>query len=135
MSQGWHAGINQLTSQTRSVQFKLPIFLIFGFVAVMFTPLSKSWGQPWKDGLRSHQISPEKKETSNRTSSVDTAGSSAPTLPAKVKYIKYSRVEVPSKDDVPIKSIDDLPPEKRKQSALDIIRCQEPYIDNSARVR
>ncbi|QDT77088.1 hypothetical protein Mal35_05130 [Gimesia maris] len=114
MYQGWYAGSNQLTSQFRSVHFKLPIFLIFGFVAIMFSPLSKSWGQPWKDGLRSHQISPEKKETSNRTSSVGTAGSSAFTLPAKVKYIKYARAEVPSKDDVPIKSIDELPPEKRK---------------------
>ncbi len=115
MYQGWYAGSNQLTSQTRSVQFKLPIFLIFGFVAVMFSPLSKSWGQPWKDGLRSHQISPEKKETSNRTSSVSTAGGSALTLPAKVKYIKYSQAKVPGEDDGSIKSIDDLPPEKRKQ--------------------
>ncbi|QDT89925.1 hypothetical protein [Gimesia algae] len=115
MYQGWYAGINKLTSQTQSVQFKVPILFIFGFVAVMFTPLSKSWGQPWKNGLRPNQISPEKKETSNRTSSVGTIGSSAPTLPREVKYINYSRAEVPSENAVSIKSINDLPPEKRKQ--------------------
>lgn len=73
----------------------------------MSSPLSKSWGQPWKNGLRPNQIIAEKKETS--------AGASAPTLPPKVKYIKYSRAEVPSGIPIPTKSIDDLPPEKRKQ--------------------
>ncbi|QDT95381.1 hypothetical protein [Gimesia aquarii] len=114
MYQGWIVGINKLTSQTRSVQIRLPVFYIFGFIAIMLAPLSKSWSQPWENDPRPTQIIPEKKETSNRTSP-GFKGSSAPTLPPKVKYIKYSRVEVPSKDYVPMKSIDDLPPEKRKQ--------------------
>ncbi|WP_339735665.1 hypothetical protein [uncultured Gimesia sp.] len=87
---------------------------IFGFIAIMLSPLSISWGQPWNNDLRPTQIIPENKETSNKTSPV-AEGSSAPTLPPKVKYIKYSQAKVPGGDSVPTKSIDDLPPEKRKQ--------------------
>ncbi|QDT44960.1 hypothetical protein Pan241w_50770 [Gimesia alba] len=124
------AGINKLTSQTRSVPIKLPIVFIFGFIVLLLSPLSKSWGQPWKNGLRPNQIIPEKKETSKTTSPVST-GSAALTLPRKVKYVMYSRTKVPSGNSAPTKSIDDLPPEKRKrfdqayknwQSALKIER-------------
>ncbi|QDV53184.1 hypothetical protein [Gimesia fumaroli] len=108
------AGINKLTSQTRSVPIKLPIVFIFGFIVLLLSPLSKSWGQPWKNGLRPNQIIPEKKETSKKTSPVS-AGSSVPTLPRKVKYVMYSRGKVPSGNSAPTKSIDDLPPEKRKR--------------------
>ena len=119
-----------MTSQTRSVQIKLPIVFIFGFSVLLLSPLSKSWGQPWKNGLRPNQVIPPKKETSKKTSPVS-AGSAALTLPRKVKYVMYSRTKVPSGNSAPTKSIDDLPPEKRKrfdqayknwQSALKIER-------------
>ncbi len=122
MYQGWIVGINKLTSQSRSVQIKLPIFYIFGFIALMFSPLSNSWGQPLNSDPRPIQIVPEKKDTSNRTLPV-TEGGSIPThlpnikytLPPKIKYIKYSPAEIPGGDSVPTKSIDDLSPAKRKQ--------------------
>ncbi len=106
-------GIHKLTSQTRSVQIKLPIVFIFGFITIMLTPLSKSWSQPWKNGHCRDQPILGKKEASNQTSPVS-AGSAAPSLPRKVKYVIYSRAKVPSEDDASIKSINDLPPEKRK---------------------
>ncbi|MBN71849.1 MAG: hypothetical protein CME32_21525 [Gimesia sp.] len=107
-------GIHKLTSQTQSVQIKLPIIFIFGFISIMLTPLSKSWSQPWKNGHCRDQPILGKKEASNRTLPVS-AGMAAPTLPRRVKYVMYSRAKVPREDDASIKSINDLPLEKRKQ--------------------